>query len=202
MSREGIPAKSSSQDFARTTRLLSPEKLVSSNSDQCCSRSFASTALRRSDKVGCKSRSSWMFGWKCLGLGHRGTIIADKAYVTSRLGTNLTTDATCPEWKKFLNQIFESNSELIAFLQRAVGHSLTGHVSEQCLFILVGSGANGKTTFLNLLQHLLNDYAATIPMHSLMQQKHETQTNDLAYLVGKQLVVATEGERGQKFGRK
>jgi putative DNA primase/helicase len=36
-------------------------------------------------------------------------------------------------------------------------------------------------------------------MHSLMQQKHETQTNDLAYLVGKRLVVASEGERGQKL---
>jgi putative DNA primase/helicase len=135
-----------------------------------------------------------------LDLSTGGTITGDnKAYVTKRLGANLTTGATCPEWTKFLNRIFEGNSELIAFLQRAVGYSLTGHVSEQCLFILIGTGANGKSTLLKVLQHLSKDYAATIPMQSLMQQKHGTQTNDLAFLVGKRLVVASEGERGQRL---
>jgi putative DNA primase/helicase len=84
-------------------------------------------------------------------------------------------------------------------LQRAVGYSLTGHVSEQCLFILVGTGANGKSTFLKVLQRLLGDYAGTVPMQTLMQQRHGTQTNDLAHLVGKRFVVASEGEPGQRL---
>jgi putative DNA primase/helicase len=74
----------------------------------------------------------------------------------------------CPEWTKFLQQIFDENSELITFIQRAVGYSLTGSIAEQCLFILIGTEANGKSTFL---QHLLGDYAGTIPMQGLMGAK-------------------------------
>ena len=96
-------------------------------------------------------------------------------FVTKKLGTNYQEGANCPDWMEFLNQIFESNCELINFLQRAVGYSLTGHVSEQCLFILVGTGANGKSTFLRVLQCLLGDYAGTVPMQTLMQQRHGTR---------------------------
>jgi putative DNA primase/helicase len=73
-------------------------------------------------------------------------------------------------------------------------------VSEQCLFILIGTGANGKSTFLNTLQNLFGDYAASIPMQTLMDQRNGSQqTNDLAYLVGKRFVAASEGERGQRL---
>ena len=123
----------------------------------------------------------------------------DSVFVTKKLGTNSQEGAICPDWTKFLDQIFEGDCQLISFLQRAVGYSLTGHVSEQCLFILVGTGANGKSTFLKVLQCLLGDYAATVPMQTLMQQRHGTQTNDLAHLVGKRLVVASEGEPGQRL---
>jgi putative DNA primase/helicase len=123
----------------------------------------------------------------------------DSVFVTKKLGANPQEGANCPDWTKFLDQVFEGDCELISFLQRAVGYSLTGHVSEQCLFILVGTGANGKSTFLKVLQCLLGDYAGTVPMQTLMQQRHGTQTNDLAHLVGKRLVVASEGEPGQRL---
>jgi putative DNA primase/helicase len=67
------------------------------------------------------------------------------------------------------------------------------------LFILIGAGANGKSTFLRVLQHLLGDYAGTIPMQGLMEQKYGSQTNDLAHLFGKRLAVASEGEKGQRL---
>ena len=73
-------------------------------------------------------------------------------------------------------------------------------LSEQCLFILIGTGANGKSTLLKVLQHIFGRYAGTIPMTTLMEQRFGSQqTNDLAYLVGKRLVVGSEGERGQKL---
>ena len=67
------------------------------------------------------------------------------------------------------------------------------------MFILIGSGAKGKSTFLRVLQHLLGDYAGTIPMQGLMEQKYGSQTNDLAHLFGKRLAVASEGENGQRL---
>ena len=48
--------------------------------------------------------------------------------------------------------------ELIAFLQRAVGWALTGDTSEECFFILYGTGANGKSKFLGALLDLLGPY--------------------------------------------
>ena len=97
----------------------------------------------------------------------------------------------------YLNKM--TGSELINFIQRAVGYSLTGSISEQCLFILIGTGANGKSTFLRVLQHLLGDYAGTIPMQGLMVQRYGSQTKDLAHLCGKRFVVASEGERAQSL---
>jgi putative DNA primase/helicase len=64
---------------------------------------------------------------------------------------------------------------------------------------LIGAGANGKSTFLRVLQHLLGDYAGTIPMQGLMEQKYGSQTNDLAHLFGTRLAVASEGEKGQRL---
>ena len=66
--------------------------------------------------------------------------------------------ATCPQWDRFLNRIFEKHLELMPFIQRAIGYSLTGSVQEQCLFVLWGGGANGKSTFLNTILHVLGDY--------------------------------------------
>ena len=60
-------------------------------------------------------------------------------------------DAKCPTWDKFLMQIFNNDMELIRFVQKAMGYTLSGDVSEQCLFILWGTGANGKSTFKNLM---------------------------------------------------
>ena len=130
-----------------------------------------------------------------------GSMISDgvNSVVTKKLGTNFISGSTCPEWIKFLQQIFDEDLELITFIQRAVGYSLTGSISEQCLFILIGTGANGKSTFLRVLQHLLGDYAGTIPMQGLMVQRYGSQTNDLAHLCGKRFVVASEGERAQSL---
>ena len=55
-------------------------------------------------------------------------------------------NADCPIWKMFINQIFNKDKDLIHFIQKAMGYSLSGDVGEQCLFILWGTGANGKST--------------------------------------------------------
>ena len=101
---------------------------------------------------------------------------------------------------KFLETIFDGDDELINFLQRSVGYSLSGSTSEQVLFILVGTGANGKSTFLRAMMHLMGDYGTTLPMQTLMEQPFGGgQTNDLASLLGKRFVTASEGEASQKL---
>ena len=129
-----------------------------------------------------------------------GTLIRDEtnSIVTKKLGTNPMEGSQSPEWTKFLQQIFDGDAELITFIKRAVGYSLNRHCSA-VEPVLIGTGANGKSTFLRVLQHLLGDYAGTIPMQGLMEQRYGSQTNDLAHLFGKRFVVASEGERGHRL---
>jgi putative DNA primase/helicase len=82
----------------------------------------------------------------------------------------------------FISGIFNNDQATMDFVRRAVGYSLTGSVAEQCMFILIGTGANGKSTFLRTLHHLFGDYAGSVPIQTLMTQKNGSQqTNDLAY---------------------
>lgn len=105
-------------------------------------------------------------------------------------------DAKCPTWDKFLMQIFNNDFQLIHFVQKAMGYSLSGDVKEQCLFILWGTGANGKSTFLNTLQTLFGDYACSTGTETFMKKTSE-QSNDLARLKGIRLVTTTEVEQGK-----
>lgn len=105
-------------------------------------------------------------------------------------------DAKCPTWDMFLMQIFNNDYDLIHFVQKAMGYSLSGDVSEQCLFILWGTGANGKSTFLNVLQELFGDYACSTGTETFMKKTSE-QSNDLARLRGMRLVTTSEAEQGK-----
>ena len=67
--------------------------------------------------------------------------------------------ATCPNWERFLLEVFAGDAEMVAFIQRAVGWSLTGVVKERVLFFLYGhAGKNGKTTMVEAIMKLVGNY--------------------------------------------
>jgi putative DNA primase/helicase len=108
--------------------------------------------------------------------------------------------ATCPKWLTFLDRIMGGKLDLIEFLQRAVGYSLTGDTSEQVLFVLWGSGANGKSVLLEVLRSILGDYARHTPAESLVAgPKSSGIPNDLARLRGARFVTAVETEDGRRL---
>ena len=108
-------------------------------------------------------------------------------------------DARCPLWDAFLERILAGHAALIRFLQRATGYTLTGNTSEQCLFILYGTGANGKSTFLQTISAVLDDYAMQTPVETLLMKRNATIPNDVARLRGAHLVTAAEAEEGQRL---
>jgi putative DNA primase/helicase len=124
----------------------------------------------------------------------------DPARLMRRLApTTFDHAAECPTFLSFLDRIFAGDRELIEFLQRAVGYSLTGRTDEQCLFVLVGNGANGKSTLIRVIQDLLGDYAQQTPMDALMTSKAGGVPNDIARLEGARFVAAVEAEAGQRL---
>ena len=106
-------------------------------------------------------------------------------------------DAACPLWERFLHRVMGGNERLIAFLQRAVGYSLTGHTNEQILLLLYGVGANGKSTFLETLRAMLADYSAITDFNTFLKRDSDGARNDLARLVGTRCVSAVEAEAGK-----
>jgi putative DNA primase/helicase len=108
-------------------------------------------------------------------------------------------DADCPIWKNFLMEIMNYNAELIRFIQTAAGWAVTGDTSEQSMFILFGTGANGKSTFLNTIMNLLGDYAIATPTETFMKKSGEQITNDIARLRGTRFVTTTEAEQGRRL---
>ncbi|WP_298956010.1 DNA primase family protein [uncultured Methylobacterium sp.] len=119
---------------------------------------------------------------------------------TKRIGTYFDPGAKAPTFDSYLSAVFQGDIEKIEFIRRAVGYTLTGSVAAQCMFVLIGRGANGKSTFLNILRALLGDYAGTIMFQSLMVQKYANRVNDdIASLKGARFVSTQEGEVGQRL---
>jgi putative DNA primase/helicase len=110
-------------------------------------------------------------------------------------------DATAPRWLAFLDRIMGGNQELIAYLQRAVGYALTGDTREECVFFCFGTGANGKSKFLETLRALLGDYAMDTNFATFLDAHRGAgaASPDLARLRGARFVTAVEAPAGRAF---
>ncbi len=120
-------------------------------------------------------------------------------YITKVIEVDYDPKAACPQWDDFLDRIMAGNVHLTDFLRQAVGYSLTGDVSERILFILYGTGANGKSVFVETLTALLGDYATRTPTSTLMVKRDASIPNDVARLKGTRFVHACESEEGKRL---
>ena len=77
-------------------------------------------------------------------------------------------NARCQTWLNFLDRIFNGDAQLIDYLQKVIGYSLTGIVTEKALFVLHGCGDNGKTTLLEAVRSVMGDYAGVIDIDALI----------------------------------
>ncbi len=102
--------------------------------------------------------------------------------------------AKCPLFKKFLERITGDDAAFRAYMQKAVGYSLTGITTEQVLFFVHGkSGNNGKSTLVNLIRDMLGDYGLHTPTETLLVKQYDNAIPaDLARLDGARMVTAIE----------
>lgn len=119
-------------------------------------------------------------------------------YITKLVHHPYTPEAACPTFLAFLESVTRNDPDLIDYLQKAIGYSLTGCTIEKVVFLLYGSGNNGKSTLLTLLLGLLDEYATLIQINTLMSRQESSNTQaDLADLRGARFVMTSETEQGQ-----
>jgi putative DNA primase/helicase len=106
--------------------------------------------------------------------------------------------AHCPRWEQFLAEVV-GEQEDVDHIQRAVGYSLTGLTSEQAVFVLLGGGANGKSTFLDILRIVGGSYAFNMPFSTIEVNARSAIPNDLADLDGHRIVTASETAEGSRL---
>lgn len=121
-------------------------------------------------------------------------------YFTKMSNVEYTDKIDCPMWEKFLDEIFSSDKELIRFIQKAIGYSLSGYTNEQCMFVLFGNGLNGKSVFLDIVSDIMGDYAMNIQPETLMVKKFSNNANsDIARIKGARFVTTVEPDDGMRF---
>lgn len=113
-------------------------------------------------------------------------------------GTWYDPDAPAPRWEAFIQRVLP-DPDLRSYVQRAVGYSLTGTVGEQVMFLLIGEGANGKSTFVDAVTAMLGEYAGTAAKDLLIAQKHEAHPTSMADLFRLRFAAAMETEATHTF---
>jgi P4 family phage/plasmid primase-like protien len=104
-----------------------------------------------------------------------------------------------PLWTAFLDRIFRHDPELIPYMRRVAGYSITGETSEHALVFGWGEGGNGKSVLFNALAHVLADYAAIAAADMLLVTNTDRHPTDMAMLRGARLVIASELAPGRAW---
>ena len=146
--------------------------------------------------------SSWLLGVANGVVDERtGKLRKERAEdrITLHSSVRYDENATCPRFEQFLAEVFENDRELIDFIRRAIGYSLTGITREQCAFLCFGTGANGKSTLLRLLHHVMGEYGYNLPFSAFELKARSSIPNDMAKLLGKRFVTASETQEGVKL---
>jgi len=113
--------------------------------------------------------------------------------VTKQANVLFDPNAQCPNWSKFLDTITGGDRDLQSYMQRVTGYTLTGSTREEVMFVLYGTGSNGKSTYRETKHFLLGDYALAADAGLLIERKTPGgATPELARLKGCRLVSINE----------
>lgn len=114
-------------------------------------------------------------------------------YSTVQVPVKYNPDAKCPQFKRFLESVFDGDQERINLVQEIMGYVLTKERRLQKAFIFYGVGANGKSVLAEVIRHIAGpDNVSNVPLAKL------TDRFGLDNLPGKTVNISTENELGDK----
>jgi P4 family phage/plasmid primase-like protien len=121
-------------------------------------------------------------------------------YITKKAGCDVAPVGTRhPLWSDFLDRITGGNIALQQFLQRYAGYCLTGDTSQHVFVFAYGTGANGKSTYINTIARIFGDYATIADVGTFIASNTERHPTDVAKLHGHRLAIAQETQSGRRW---
>jgi len=121
-------------------------------------------------------------------------------YVTKIARAKFDQNAKCPRWEQFIDEIMSGDKDTAAFLQKALGYTLTGDTNvHNSFYILYGqSTRNGKSTLTEAIGFILGDYSRTVQPQTLARRSTDgaAPSPDIARLKGARFVCTPEPEKG------
>ena len=124
-------------------------------------------------------------------------------------------EAKAPRWDEFIQEIcsepdgldltgkikFKRRKSQEDYLKRFLAYLLTGDVSEQKILFLTGTGSNGKSVLIEVIQFIWGDYCEAVPANIFMAQKFENSGANPyeAKLKGKRIAYCEEATDRQSI---
>lgn len=118
---------------------------------------------------------------------------------TKTTGVPYDPGATCPEFLRVLARV-QPDPDVRTFLERYFGMALIGEIRHHALAVMIGTGANGKTTVCEAVRHAVGDYGGIAPADLLTDVQRDGGPSDaVANLRGRRLVLLSETESGRRL---
>ena len=118
--------------------------------------------------------------------------------ITKLIALDYDPSAKAPRWSQFLSEVLAK--DVVPYVQRAVGYSVTGAQRAECMFITYGGGANGKGVFFDTIRAAIGPYGSTGRSELLIRKRYENANNeDVALLRGQRFVEISETGEGNEL---
>ena len=105
-----------------------------------------------------------------------------------------TDNIDTPLWNVFLNDIFDGDQELIRYMQKAVGYSMTGSTTGTVyVFLLWQWRQTVRVRSWRFINAILGDYANIQP-ETIMVKNNQGANSDIARLKGARFIITVEPE--------
>lgn len=105
-----------------------------------------------------------------------------------------------PMWDEAMHEWTGGDEELQRYLQMSVGYTLTADTREECLFLIHGPAASGKSTFIDGIMTAMGEYAMVTQAETFLNRRGMAPPKDeIARFYGARMVATVEVPEGERF---
>jgi len=99
----------------------------------------------------------------------------------------------------FLKSIMNNNDEMYVYIKRFSGYIMSGDITQREFFIFYGSGCNGKSSYINIIERIMKRFYASISDTVIMKDDRRTAraTPELKSLMTSRVAVINESNEDE-----